>query len=451
MARIRASNISAFSRGRTREYAGLASLVWLPYVMYGSMLVIAYLMVIAMRQRGRQVWQKCIQVGLGWLSIGLLLSASFGINRGEAFLQLTNFLPFFVLWGVWVTYPVLVTRPFAVLDRVARWLVLGAVPLCAIALAEYALKFESLIPQVKASGLPTWLIGWLYEEPYFGHRARSLFDHPNVLSAYLVIVLGLGLGLVLKAIDQLVTEPVSVARYRWLWSLLTLGGSVLLCLGAIFCTGSRNGLLIALVLVAIALYAARRYRWVWISSFVGAGALAAAVSAFGIGGRSLSLDIFINDPRIGVWRLAAEMIYQRPWLGWGFSGLRELYVPGSIPDYDSIYHAHNVWLFLASESGVPVMIGFCVVCGQVFYRALKIYLAKDVELTEGDRAILFSYLLAFSACLLFGLFDVVLYDARLNIVFWGLLAALYAMSNHATSSRAAFDRGSPAQNHSNIS
>jgi O-antigen ligase len=435
MARIRAFSTKALKNGlTTRDYAWLASLVLLPYIMYGSLLAIAYLMVTALMQRGRQVWQKYIQMGLGWLTIGLLLSASFGIDRGEAFLQLTNFLPFFVLWAVLVTYPAMVTRPFAVLEQLARWLVLGAVPLCAIALAEYALKFESLIPQVKASSLPTWLIEWLYEEPYFGHRARSLFDHPNVLSAYLVIVLGLGLGLVLKAIDRLAAKPDSVpdrvVQSQQLWSLLTLGSAVLLCLGAIFCTGSRNGLLIAVVLVAIALYTARKYRWVWTSSCVGAGALAAAVSSFGIGGRSLSWDIFMNDPRVGVWRLAIEMIYQRPLLGWGFSGLRESYIPGSIPDYDVIYHAHNIWLFLASESGLPVMAGFCVVWGAISYRALRIYLVKDMGLPEGDRAILFSYLLAFSACLLFGLFDVVLYDARLNISAWGLLAALSAMSNY---------------------
>ena len=415
----------------TRENAWLASMIWLPYVMYGAMLAMLYLMMTAIMQRGRQVWQACNRAGLGWLTIGLLLSASFGINRGEAFLQLTNFLPFFVLWGVWVTCPAMVTSPFTVLERLARWLVLSAVPLCIVALAEYALKFESMIAQIKASGLPVWLIEWLYEEPYFGHRSRSLFDHPNVLSAYLVIVLGLGLGLILKEIvNRIAANPKSPFQYRW-----ALIFSVLLCLGAIFCTGSRNGLLISLMLVAIALYSARRYRWVWILSLIGAGLLAGAVSLFGIGGRSLSWDIFLNDPRVGVWHLAIKMIYQRPWLGWGFSGLRETYIPNSIPDYDKIYHAHNIWLFLASESGLPVMIGFCVVCGTIFYRALQTYFARDDRLSVDERAILFSYLLAFSACLLFALFDVVLFDARLNIATWGLLAALYAMSNQSSSAR----------------
>ncbi|MEL6553440.1 MAG: O-antigen ligase family protein [Cyanobacteria bacterium J06621_11] len=424
----------------TRVGVWFASFAALPYAMYGAMLVMTYLMVTALRQRGRQIWRSCGEAGFGWLTAGLLLSASFGIHRGDAFLQLSNFLPFFVLWGVWVTHPEMVTRPFAVLEKLARWLVLSAAPLCAIAFAEYALKFESLIPQMKASGLPAWFLGWIYEEPYFGHRARSLFDHPNGLAAYLVMVLGLGLGLVLRVLAQRTSTPLShqenvgigeigigeigsEVRYRW-----ALGLSVVLCFGAIFCTGSRNGVLIALVLVAIALYAARRYKWAWMSGLVGAGALAAAIGSFGIGGRSLSLSIFTNDPRLGVWRLATEMIYQRPWLGWGFSGLRRLYVPESIPGHESIYHAHNIWLFLASESGIPVMVGFCVVFGTIFYRAIRLFLMKDAGLSGGDRAILLSYLLAFSACLLFALFDVVLFDARLNIPAWGLLAALHAMS-----------------------
>lgn len=408
----------------------LASFVALPYAMYGSMLVMVYLLVTAVARRGRQVWQACGSVGFGWLTVGLLLSASFGINRGDAFLQLANFLPFFVLWGVWVTHPAMVARPFAVLEKLARWLVVSSLPLCMVALMEYALKFEGIMPWVRAA-MPLWFLNWIYEEPYFGHRARSLFDHPNGLAAYLVMVLGLGLGLVLGFGSA---QP-PVVRSRWLVWL-----SVVLCFGAIFCTGSRNGVLIALVLVAIALYAARRYRWAWILGLVGAGALAAAIGSFGIGGRSLSLSIFTNDPRVGVWRLASEMVYQRPWLGWGFSGLRVLYEPDSIPGHDKIYHAHNIWLFLASESGIPVMVGFCVVFGSIFYRAIRLFFADEERgLSAGDRAVLFSYLMAFAACLLFALFDVVLFDARLNIPAFGLLAAMYAMCESVRTRRAVGD------------
>ncbi|MEL7332229.1 MAG: O-antigen ligase family protein [Cyanobacteria bacterium J06560_2] len=412
----------------SRKKIWFASFVALPYMMYGALLVMTLLMLSAMVMRGRQVWRLCGQTGLGWLTAGLLLGASFGLDRGDAFLQLANFLPFFILWGVFVTQPQLVAAPFATLEKLARWLVLSAAPLCAIALIEYALKFESWIPQIRTAPLPQWFLGWLYEEPYFGHRARSLFDHPNGLSAYLVMVLGLGLGLLITALVD--AEPTSSAKptsSRYRWALIT---SVALCFGAIFCTGSRNGVLIALVLVAIALYAARRYRWVWLVGLVGVGAIVSAVLSFGIGGRSLSLAIFTNDPRIGVWRLAIEMIQQRPWLGWGLSGLRRLYIPNSIPGHESIYHAHNIWLFLASETGIPVTIGFCLIIGGIYYRAIQTYVqAGDKNaLSASSKAVLLSYILAFAACLLFAMFDVVFFDARLNVPAWGLLAALYAMA-----------------------
>ncbi|MEM9945621.1 MAG: O-antigen ligase family protein [Cyanobacteria bacterium P01_D01_bin.36] len=418
------------NRFPSHQHLWLASLVALPYIMYGSLIVMLCLIISEMRLRGHKVWQICAQWGFGWLSAGMLLSASFGINRGDAFLQLVNFLPFFVLWGVFVTNPKAMVRPFATLEVLARWLVVSAMPLCAIALIEYLLKFEALIEPVKTSPLPQWLIGWLYEEPYFGHRARSLFDHPNALSAYLVMILGLGLGLLLKdLLSRSNTGSAASPRPRTKSGGWT-AGAVTLCLAAVFCTGSRNGVLIALLLIGAALYSARRYRWAWMLGTVGVGAIASAVLSFGIGGRSLSLSIFTNDPRIGVWRLAIEMSQQRPFLGWGLSGLRELYMPQSIPGYDSIFHAHNIFLFLSSETGIPVTIGFCAIVGIIIYRAIRAYTQPTItsHLSADNKAVLLSYLLAMFACLLFSLFDVVLFDARLNVFSWGLLAALYLLS-----------------------
>ncbi len=409
------------NRPSRRERIWLGSLIALPYASYASLVVMLGLVVTAMGQRGGRVWRLCGQQGLGWLSAGLLLSASFALNRGEAFLQLTNFLPFFLFFGVLATVPPVVEQPFIKLEALARWLLLTSVPMNLLAVAEYALKFEAVIPRIQALSLPGWLLSWLYE-PDFGHRAHSLFSHPNTLSAYLVIILGLGLGLGLKGLaaqKQSAGQPVA---FRQMAEALAIA----LCIAAIFCTGSRNGVLIALVLVAIALYAARRHRWVILSGLIGSGAIAAAVLALGIGGRSLSLAMITQDPRIGVWRLALEMIWQRPWLGWGFAGLRLIYQPGSIPGYDSIAHAHNVWLFLASEAGIPVMLGFCLVVGRLYYGGVSAFIWG--KLPAENRAILLGYLLAFASCLMFALFDVTLFDSRINVVSWGLLAAIYLLS-----------------------
>ena len=413
--------ITPDNRPPRREQIWLASLVILPYASYLALLVMLGLFISALMQRGQQVWRLCGQRGFGWLTAGLLLSASFGLDRGEAFLQLTNFLPFFVFFGVLATMPSVVSRPFVKLEVLARWLLLTALPMILLAIGEYVLKFTAVAARIQAMPLPNWMLTRIYE-PDFGHRSRSVFGHPNVFSAYLVIVLGLGLGLLLKALAS--SQPL-LGKQRWIEA-----GTVTLCVVAIFCTGSRNGMLIAMVLLAIALYAARRYRWAPFAGLAGAGAIAAAISSLGLGGRSLSLEMLTQDPRVGVWRLAAEMIKQRPWLGWGFGGLRQLYIPNSIPDNEAIFHAHNTWLFLASEAGIPVMVGFCIVIGTLYYGGVKTFITAG--LPAEDRAILLGYLLAFASCLMFAMFDVILFDARINILSWGLLAAIYVLSDYSS-------------------
>ena len=407
----------------------LGSLVALPYLSYIALLVMLGLFIAALVRRGGPVMGLCARRGFGWLAAGMLLSACFALDKGEGFLQLTNFLPFFVMFGVMATVPSVVTRPFEQLELLAHWLVVSSVPMSLGAIAEFILKFDSISPSVKASSLPDWLLTYLYE-PDFGHRAHSFFGHPNMLGAYLTIVLGLGLGLMLKALN--VRDNDAAARMQ--------GAALLLCVVAIFCAGSRNGLLIAGVLIAIALYAARRHRWVMLGGLSMGAFLGSAALALGIGGRSLSWALVTQDPRLSVWRLAIEMIQQRPWVGWGFSGLRQLYIPGSIPEYDVIFHAHNFWLFLASEAGLPVMVAFCAVIGTVYFDGVKAYLNGGLTVLKGGdgeatplkyRAILLGYLLAFASCILFGLFDVAVFDARVNLFNWGLVSAIYILSRSA--------------------
>lgn len=419
-----------------RSRIWLASFVILPYISYLGLLIMTGLWLTALWQRGKQVWRLCGQRGFGWLTLGLILSACFAWDRGEAFLQLVNFLPFFLFFGVLASLPELVADPAPKLEKLARWLLLTSLPMTVVAVVEFGLKFESMIPRVQALPLPGWLLNWLYGED-FGHRAHSIFTHPNGLAAYLVIVLGLGLGLVLQSLS--VVNGKQAGRLKVLQAI-----AVVLAAMAVFCTGSRNGVLTVLVLLAIALYAARRHRWVFLTGLLGAGAIAFAVLSLGIGGRSLSMALMTSDPRVGVWQLALDMIQQRPWLGWGFAAMRLRYEPGSIMGYDIIFHAHNVWLYLASEAGIPLMVAFCAVVGSLYYDGIKTFIKGDLAVGESfgastaealaawqcQRAILLSYLLAFTSCLLFGLFDVTLFDARLNILSYGLLAGIYVLTHH---------------------
>jgi len=399
---------------KRRQRFWLIGLVVLPYASYAGLLVLLVLVISALIQRGNQVWHLCRRRGFGWLTAGLLLSSSFALDKGESFLQLTNFLPFFLFFGILATVPGVVQNPFYQLERLARWLLLTSVPMSIFGAVEFVFKFDAIAPIVQSWPLPQWLLTFIYV-PDFGHRAHSIFTHPNGLAAYSVIILGLGLGLVLSGL----AEGALTKQWKDV-------GALILCAIAIFCSGSRNGVLIALVLTAITIWAARRHRWVAFVGLAGGGAIAAAVLSLGIGGRSLSLSMLTNDPRVGVWIQAVEMIQQRPWLGWGFAGLRTLYIPGSIPDYDSINHAHNIWLMLAAEAGIPMMVAFSVVVGTLCFQGVYGYLKGG--LNEAKRAILLSYLLAFAACVMFSVFDIALFDARINVFAWGSLASIYVLS-----------------------
>ena len=401
--------------------AWLLGFVLLPYVSYAGLLIILSMFVMGLSERGKRILWLCWRLGFGWLTIGLLISASFAFDKGDGFLQLTNFLPFFVLFGVLVTEPGAVRAPFRRLEQIARWMLLTSVPMSVLAIVEFVIKFDAIAPLVQSLPLPQSLLDFIYV-PDFGHRAHSMFSHPNGLAAYAIVIFGLGLGLLIKALEERV-----LLRS---WGEITAVGLIVI---TIFCTGSRNGVLIALVLSAIAMVAARRHKWVLFAGLAGGGAIVAAVLSLGIGGRSLSWAIFTNDPRVGVWTLAVEMIQQRPWLGWGLSGLRRLYVPGSIYDYDAINHAHNIWLMLAAETGIPMMVAFSIVIGTIFYKGTYAYLKG--ELSSANRAILLSYLLAFTACLLFHVFDIALFDSRPNAIAWASLAGVYILSDAALKPR----------------
>ena len=220
------------------------------------------------------------------------------------------------------TVPGVVQQPFIKLESLARSLLLTSLPMTIWAVVEFGLKFDAIASTVQSalrpalqstnhsSALASWLINQIYE-PDFGHRARSVFGHPNDLSAYLVILLGLGLGVVIKSLTD--KKLWHYERTKAVLQVVALG----FVAAAIFCTGSRNGVLIALFLGAITLYNTRQYKWVMLTGLAGSGAIVAAVLSFGIGGRSLSWALVTQDPRVGIWRLATEMIKQRPWFWLG--------------------------------------------------------------------------------------------------------------------------------------
>lgn len=399
--------------GPSYDWLWLGALVVLPFASYLGLAVLVALMLTALWQRFHAIRRTLWQQGYGLLTLSLIVSACFAVNRGDAWLQLANFLPYFLLVGVLMTAPRF-RPPSKLLTTIAQALVLGSLPFSMAALVEYIVRFPSIAAQVGH-----WsMFRWVFDVSFAGHRAHGGLSHPNILSNYLIIVLGLGLGLL---VGQLRLRLQQSSELTAILAVATGLAGI-----GIFCTSSRNGLITAVFLLLVAGYWIRRYRWIWIVGLIVLSALATGILLMGFGGRAVSLDLLTQDPRIAAWQIALDLIQQRPLVGWGLGGFSYQYIPFSVTDHERLFHPHNLWLYLAGDTGIPTMLIFCWVVGRTYVAGIR------RMITATDNPVLLSYILAFTGCILFGLFDVTLFDARINVLSWFLLAGIgvLASKNH---------------------
>ena len=386
------------------------SLVILPYLSYGALVGLGLALFVWLRQWSREVWS--LLYSQGWIGLTLLLGLSVAVSENplESALEALNFWPFFIFYAALVVAINQLSQPWFTLRRWAYGLVLASLPVSLRALLEFYLKAPGNL--ARWSGHP-WL-NWLYLGRDYGHRADSVFGHPNVLASYLVIVLGLGLSL---SVDRLGRSPnrLSYAVY----------GATSLALVGIFCSGSRNGLLVAGLQLGLFFMLVRSVRslvWVGLALFT---AMVLAILLWGVGGRSLMTALSTATLRLDAWRLALEMIPQHPWLGSGLGTFKQLYNPADFaaPD-DLLPHAHNLWLTLAAEVGLPFTLGLTLVVGGILLRATVTLMQETPNNLDRDHLLAKGYWLSFVGTGLFAISDMPFYDARVNILGWLLLAVM---------------------------
>lgn len=83
-------------------------------------------------------------------------------------------------------------------------------------------------------------------------------------------------------------------------------------------------------------------------------------------------------------------------------------------------HPHNLFLMMSAETGLPAALMLYGLVGWVMAQGAIVF--RNWE--GGDRLIFLTFLMAFTACTLFSLFDITLFDARINTMAWVLLAAI---------------------------
>lgn len=405
-----------FTQGAS-DWNGLLPICWglfpFPYTMFAGLFGFLLLGLWQTIRSPKAVVNLLLKSGFLAIALLMLVSASLAVFPEEAFLQMTHYLPFFWFWAFMTVYICQTDDPWSQIYRWSVILVLTSVPLNLIGIVEYIFKSSP------SAELMTFfpLVDWLYLGDLYMPRAFSLFDYPNTLASYLTMILGLNLGLLF------LDERETPWEVRPQWHRFVIASNILLTLMCLFCAGSRNGYLAAVVLLLVSLFNVRANRWVRRLGIAGLGIIITSTLAFGMAGRAVSWTWITNDPRLQVWALALRMIGDRPLMGHGLGSFKLLYA-GEVAGHHYIAHAHNFWLTLASEAGLVVAGLFTVVVGMLWFRGYRALL--QIRSLAQHHAVLAGYHLSFLGITVFSLLDITLFEARVNVLAWLSLSVIAA-------------------------
>ena len=396
------------------------------FTLASSALIASALLLVALVQgsRGRSPWwgdranRLLAVVGLLML-LGAAASQAFASYQPWlAWVGLGNWLPFF--WGFWGFQPYLATP--AARRRVALWLVAGTVPVVATGLGQLYLGWSG--PWQILGGLIIWHVKAGGNPP---DRLAGLFDYANITGAWLALSWPLLLAALLAC------------GRRWQQRLersgLELAVVALLVVAqvaALYLTDSRNAwgaLLLALPIVA------GPASWLWLLPLLLLALLPVALATIpgipavlqepartlvpqSIWGRLNDFNSQGQRPlaitRLSQWGVALGLIVERPWLGWGAAAFSVIY-----PLRTGFWHGHphNIGIDLALSHGLPVavlLVGFVL---WLLIRAARLGMASG-PLFERAWWAAALVMVALHAT------DMPLYDSRVNIAGWILLAGL---------------------------
>lgn len=359
-----------------------------------------------------------------WGGIILLLIASTTQARFpmEAALGLANFIPFILLF---IVLKELLQTPEQLLC-IQRIIALSILPLVTLGGGALLGRWHGPVEW-------GWIIQWsLASGGTPSGRMNSVFGYANVFASYLMIAFPFILSFWSQSWQANPKPWWTIWGDRCLWSITLVMASM----GLLF-THSRNAWMIGtLIWLAFALYL-RWYRWL----LVALGALSSIFwAAFGPVGRSLFQQIIpiyfwgrLNDQlypnrppaelRITQWQFAWHLTLQHPWLGWGLRNFSPLY-KAEMGRW--LGHPHNFFLMMTAETGIPVTIGItAIVAGILAQGIIKgCCIFSPTSSPPPHTLLLLSTLLSFAATSLFHCFDITLFDARINLLNWLLLAAI---------------------------
>jgi O-antigen ligase len=265
-------------------------------------------------------------------------------------------------------------------------------------------------------------------------RSSSVFDNSNVLASYLVVLLGISLGMLTKYYPK---NPRNCSGiFGNLYGnqvILLIKAYIFFDLIAIVCTQSRNALLVTVILFCTSIVFLKlgnlHFSSLLIVTIIGFCLLKnITLIRYVSGDLSLTSSMarelltFATDSRTKIWEVAVSLGKERPFLGWGLGNYKLLYPVQSI---GTPPHPHNFWLMLFAETGIMGTVSLNMFVGSILYQAVR----RIDMIEKEEKSILISYLMAFSASVIFHFFDCPLFDFRINCLNWIVLAGIFSLSS----------------------
>lgn len=244
-------------------------------------------------------------------------------------------------------------------------------------------------------------------------RVFSTLQNPNLLAGFLVTVISLVIGLSLKLTNN-------DSRLSMLTLALVLAGCLIL-------TYSRGAWLsLAIIIGAFGLFYDRRLLWLLLIG-------PAAMLCFSeVSSRVVSIFQPVDTSstlRLALWHSTLAMIRDNPVSGIGWGAYWLVY-----PHYDYfiqnegtvIFHAHNMYLHLAAETGLPGLGAFAAFMYFHARTAVSMLNKGCPEWVKGLLAGLAAAILGFAVS---GLTDHILFSIQISMLAWLLFAVVAAIKH----------------------
>ncbi|BAQ60503.1 lipid A core O-antigen ligase related Slr0728 [Geminocystis sp. NIES-3708] len=396
------------------------SILILPFQSFLGILVLFFVILKSWINNYKNIIKNNLSYSFIIVTVLMIIASIFAYNSSESFLGLVHFVPFFLMF---LGLRTLISN-YNQLFFIILPIILNSVIIVLLGIGEVKLGWQTPDLFFKLSG---WrLIAYGIPEG----RMSSVFPHANPLTLYLTTALTFTLALIIYRRE----------KHKFNQIDLLLISTIILNLIGLILTSSRNGWIITFFsFIAFAIYS----NWYVILQLLAFGGFIVSWASFGnLPGQNwtrkivpsflwqrLSDQMYPDRPlptlRSSQWRYCFDLITDRPFFGWGLRNFSVLY-----EEKTSIYlgHPHNLFLMFGAETGLITLGVIMFIIGRILWQGIQAL--NRLKLQKSQGIILFSYLVVFSSFIIFNLFDVSIFDLRLNILGWIILASISGVSEN---------------------